>query len=79
MKYTVQTNLKKLISLRHKHTGVESSRPHRGLNRIVGGREAEANVWSFAVGIIGDGKYHCGGTILTSEWILTVSHCFSDL
>ncbi|ROT80189.1 putative serine protease nudel, partial [Penaeus vannamei] len=57
---------------------VESSRPHRGLNRIVGGREAEANVWSFAVGIIGDGKYHCGGTILTSEWILTVSHCFSD-
>ncbi|XP_063597271.1 serine protease nudel-like isoform X4 [Penaeus indicus] len=57
---------------------VEDLRSYRSLDRIVGGREAEANVWSFIVGILSDGIYHCGGTILTSEWILTVSHCFSD-
>ncbi|XP_067643607.1 serine protease nudel isoform X1 [Eurosta solidaginis] len=43
--------------------------------RIVGGSYSAPMQWPFVVGIYRDGKFHCGGTIYTENWILSAAHC----
>ncbi|XP_045026749.1 LOW QUALITY PROTEIN: serine protease nudel [Daphnia magna] len=55
-------------------------RKRRGtLNRVVGGRESNMGAWPWAVAIIRDGIFKCGGTLLDSNWILSAAHCFHAL
>ena len=45
-----------------------------GWNKIVGGAEAVPNSWNFIVSI--QSSYHyCGGSVLSSEWVVTAAHC----
>lgn len=45
------------------------------LTRIVGGETANANTWGWIVSILITGNSQCGGSILSSTWVLTAAHC----
>ncbi|CAF2182438.1 unnamed protein product [Rotaria magnacalcarata] len=45
------------------------------ISRIVGGENASSGAWSWAVSIrIGTGSL-CGGSIISSSWVITAAHC----
>jgi secreted trypsin-like serine protease len=45
------------------------------LTRIVGGETASAATWSWAVSLNIDNTYLCGGSIISSSWVITAAHC----
>lgn len=54
---------------------VHRVRRDHGQMRIVGGEESLEDVWTFLASLVRNGQHGCGGTILSSEWILTAAHC----
>lgn len=54
-----------------------------GHTRIVGGQAAKPGDWPWIVTFdyefnTANPGHHCGGTLLTDEWILSAAHCFYD-
>jgi secreted trypsin-like serine protease len=47
-------------------------------SKIVGGETAALNSWSWAVSILINESALCGGTIISSSWIMTAAHCVED-
>uniref|UniRef100_A0A8C1RI98 Peptidase S1 domain-containing protein n=1 Tax=Cyprinus carpio TaxID=7962 RepID=A0A8C1RI98_CYPCA len=45
--------------------------------KIVGGGRAKAGAWPWqdSIHVIGFG-HHCGGTLITKDWLLSAAHCF---
>lgn len=53
------------------------TRPFK-LNRIVGGQNAELGEWPWQVSLHFKTNGHtCGASILSKDWLLSASHCFS--
>ncbi|KAE8613612.1 hypothetical protein XENTR_v10007785 [Xenopus tropicalis] len=45
------------------------------LPRIIGGEEACPNCWPWQVRILFLKAFHCGGAIISPQWVLTAAHC----
>jgi secreted trypsin-like serine protease len=45
------------------------------VSRIVGGEAAGVATWGWAVSISIADSYLCGGSILSSSWVITAAHC----
>jgi len=45
------------------------------LSRIVGGESATTGSWGWAVSILIANSYLCGGSIISSSWVITAAHC----
>ncbi|CAF1151198.1 unnamed protein product [Adineta steineri] len=49
------------------------------VNRIVGGEQAGTATWSWTVSLAIANSRLCGGSIISSSWIITAAHCVYDL
>ncbi|XP_017478065.1 PREDICTED: trypsin-1 isoform X2 [Rhagoletis zephyria] len=47
--------------------------------RIVGGKPTGVNQFPWMARIVYDGKFHCGGSLLTKDYVLTAAHCVKKL
>ena len=54
---------------------VNQQRNHAASTRIVGGTEAMPYDWPWQISLLIDGAHNCGGTIISSNFILTAAHC----
>ncbi|XP_044019325.1 transmembrane protease serine 9-like [Aphidius gifuensis] len=48
-------------------------------NRIVGGQPSEPHRYPWIARLVYEGKFHCGGSLLTNDYILTAAHCLRRL
>ncbi|XP_041657702.1 transmembrane protease serine 2 [Cheilinus undulatus] len=63
------------VSLRCVDCGQSSAAPS---SRIVGGTEAVEGAWPWQVSLMYRGHHTCGGSIISSKWILSAAHCFQN-
>ncbi|CAB0034980.1 unnamed protein product [Trichogramma brassicae] len=47
--------------------------------RIVGGRPTEPNKYPWLARIVYEGKFHCGASLLTNDYVITAAHCIRKL
>ncbi|KAJ7344489.1 hypothetical protein JRQ81_000439 [Phrynocephalus forsythii] len=58
--------------------GVAFNQPRFLFTRLVGGEEAVPHSWPWQASIQILGENLCGGTVLTSTWVITAAHCFKE-
>ncbi|XP_042146612.1 chymotrypsinogen B-like [Ixodes scapularis] len=47
--------------------------------RIVNGTPAHPDHWPWMVGLYtADGKFYCGGVLISNQYVLTAAHCYKD-
>ncbi|KAK9505041.1 hypothetical protein O3M35_009191 [Rhynocoris fuscipes] len=47
--------------------------------RIVGGRPTGVNRYPWVARVVYDGQFHCGGSLLNGDYVLTAAHCVRRL
>ncbi|XP_036393692.1 transmembrane protease serine 5 [Megalops cyprinoides] len=60
----------KVIALKCFECGTRAKLP-----RIIGGVEATLGRWPWQVSLYYSNRHTCGGSIITSQWIVTAAHC----
>ncbi|XP_077467109.1 transmembrane protease serine 5 isoform X2 [Stigmatopora argus] len=60
----------KVIALQCFECGTRAKLP-----RIIGGEEATLGRWPWQVSLYYSNRHTCGGSIITSQWIITAAHC----
>lgn len=46
-----------------------------GTKRIVGGKDTNVELVPYIVSLQRDGKFYCGGSIISEYYVLTAAHC----
>ncbi|XP_029435069.1 transmembrane protease serine 3 [Rhinatrema bivittatum] len=49
------------------------------MTRIVGGNASSEGQWPWQVSLQFQGIHLCGGSLITSQWIVTAAHCVNEL
>lgn len=49
------------------------------VTKIIGGENAVSDSWGWAVSLFIDERILCGGTIISSSWIITAAHCVEGM
>lgn len=57
--------------------GVAKARKSTSVNTIVGGETAAKGNWPWQVAILYKGKFKCGGTLVSTHYVVSAAHCFS--
>ncbi|KAK2917106.1 hypothetical protein Q8A67_001480 [Cirrhinus molitorella] len=47
-------------------------------SKVFGGENARTKNWPWQVSIHYNYTHHCGGTLITKDWVLSAAHCFQD-
>ncbi|XP_048873187.1 elastase 2 like [Brienomyrus brachyistius] len=52
------------------------------LTRVVGGEDARPHSWPWQISLQylnnGEWRHTCGGTLISSDWVLTAAHCINN-
>lgn len=63
--------------------GTVQKQPNSIQTRIVGGSEASSGAWPWQVAVLdkkkGKKRLICGGTLISSEFVLTAAHCVTNI
>ncbi|RVE44830.1 hypothetical protein evm_010543 [Chilo suppressalis] len=50
----------------------------RAQSRVVGGRPSKPAAWPWVAALYRNGLFHCGGVVLTQQWVLSAAHCVHE-
>ena len=71
-----------LLSLQGQQCGKQfefaDKQEKNGSRRIIGGEACSIYQWPWQVALIANGEQVCGGSLVTSQWIVTAAHCFDS-
>nr|AOA32904.1 chymotrypsin-like protease 1 [Nemopilema nomurai]AOA32905.1 chymotrypsin-like protease 1 [Nemopilema nomurai] len=49
--------------------------PRYAASRVIGGSTARPGSWPWQVAIYYDNRFHCGGSLVNANWVVTAAHC----
>ncbi|XP_017658322.1 ovochymase-2 [Nannospalax galili] len=58
--------------------GTQSQNDFNSFSRIVGGSQVEKGSYPWQVSLKQRRKHICGGTIISSQWVITAAHCMAN-
>eukprot|EP00112_Aurelia_sp_Birch-Aquarium-sp1_P017384 Seg402.2 transcript_id=Seg402.2/GoldUCD/mRNA.D3Y31 product=Ovochymase-1 protein_id=Seg402.2/GoldUCD/D3Y31 len=44
-------------------------------SRVIGGYDARPGAWPWQVALYYNGGFHCGGSLVNANWLVTAAHC----
>ena len=44
---------------------------------VIGGETAIPGAWPWQVALHSNGRYICGGSLISATWVVTAAHCIS--
>ncbi|XP_053561129.1 transmembrane protease serine 3 [Bombina bombina] len=68
-----------VTTLKCVHCGIRPSFTPVPSTRIVGGNVSAEGQWPWQASLTFRGMHVCGGSLITSQWIVTAAHCVHDL